>query len=192
MQVWSLGWEDPLEEEVAIHSSILAWRIPWTEEPDRLQSMGSQKSWTGLKWLSNLEADASSSYQLPSTPAPSSFTVLRKKAAQFLPNLSLWDGEVSTQNFKDIYFSFFWKKNFKDIYLGFFPGGSVGKESACSAGDLGSIPGSGRFPGEGNGNQLQYSCLKNPVDRWAWQATVHGVSRVRRDLVTKPPPQILK
>ena len=192
MQVWSLGWEAPLEEEVAIHSSILAWRIPWTEEPDRLQSMGSQKSWTGLKWLSNLEADASSSYQLPSTPAPSSFTVLREKAAQFLPNLSLWDGEVSTQNFKDIYFSFFWKKNFKDIYLGFFPGGSVGKESACSAGDLGSIPGSGRFPGEGNGNQLQYSCLKNPVDRWAWQATVHGVSRVRRDLVTKPPPQILK
>ena len=192
MQVWSLGWEDPLEEEVAIHSSILAWRIPWTEEPDRLQSMGSQKSWTGLKWLSNLEADASSSYQLPSTPAPSSFTVLREKAAQFLPNLSLWDGEVSTQNFKDIYFSFFWKKNFKDIYLGFFPGGSVGKESACSAGDLGSSPGSGRFPGEGTGNQLQYSCLKNPVDRWAWQATVHGVSRVRCDLVTKPPPQILK
>ena len=190
--VQSLGCKDPLEEEMSIHSSILAWRIPWREEPDRLQSMGSQKSWTGLKWLSNLEADASSNYQLPSTPAPSSFTVLREKADQFLPNLSLWDGEVSTQNFKDIYFSFFWKKNFKDIYLGFFPGGSVGKESACSAGDLGSIPGSGRFPGEGNGNHLQYSCLKNPMDRRAWQATVHGVSRVRPDLVTKPPPQILK
>ena len=43
-----------------------------------------------------------------------------------------------------------------------FPGGSVGKESACNAGDLGSIPGSGRSPGEGNGNPLQYSCLENP------------------------------
>ena len=42
-QVKSLGWEDPLEEEVAIHSTILAWRIPWTEEPDRLQSMGLQR-----------------------------------------------------------------------------------------------------------------------------------------------------
>ena len=45
---------------------------------------------------------------------------------------------------------------------------------ACKAGDLGLIPGSGRFPGEGNGNPLQYSCLKNPTDRGAWWATVHG------------------
>ena len=78
------------------------------------------------------------------------------------------------------------------MYLGLFPGGSVSKESACSAGDLGSIPGSRRSPGEGNGNQLQYSCLKNPVGKRAWQPIVHGVSRVRPDLVTKPPPQILK
>ena len=48
-----------------------------------------------------------------------------------------------------------------------FPGGSVGKESACSVGDLGSIPGSGRFPGEGNGNPLQYSCLENSMVRAA-------------------------
>ena len=41
-----LGWKDPLEKEMATHSNILAWEIPWTEEPDRLQSMGSQKSWT--------------------------------------------------------------------------------------------------------------------------------------------------
>ena len=46
-----------------------------------------------------------------------------------------------------------------------FPHSSVGKESACNAGDLGSIPGSGRSPGEGNGNPLQYSCLENPMDR---------------------------
>ena len=49
-----------------------------------------------------------------------------------------------------------------------------GKESAYQAGDACSISGSGRFPGEGNGNPLQYSCLKNSVDRGAWQATVHG------------------
>ena len=46
-QIRSLGWENPLEKEIATHSSILAWEIPWTEEAGRLQSMGSQKSWTG-------------------------------------------------------------------------------------------------------------------------------------------------
>ena len=54
------------------------------------------------------------------------------------------------------------------------------KESACSAGDLGSIPGSGRDPGEGNGNPLQYSCLENPVDRRAWQ--VRGVTKSQTPL----------
>ena len=63
-----------------------------------------------------------------------------------------------------------------------FPGGSDGKASAYSAGDPGLIPGSGRSPGEGNGNPLQYSCLENPMDRGAWRATVHGVARVRHDL----------
>ena len=48
MQIESLGWENPLEKEMAIHSSILAWEIPWTEEPGGLQSLGSQKSWTRL------------------------------------------------------------------------------------------------------------------------------------------------
>ena len=57
-----------------------------------------------------------------------------------------------------------------------FPGGSVHKEYACNAGDLGSIPGFGRSLGEGNGNLLQYSCLRNPMERGAWQATVQGVA----------------
>ena len=56
-------------------------------------------------------------------------------------------------------------------------GGSEVKASACNAGDLGSIPGSGRYPGEGNGNALQYSGLENPMDRGAWRATVHGVTK---------------
>ena len=58
-----------------------------------------------------------------------------------------------------------------------FPGGSDGKASACNAVDPGSIPGLGRSPGEGNGNPLQYSCLKNAVDRRPWQATVYGVAK---------------
>ena len=66
-----------------------------------------------------------------------------------------------------------------------FLGGSVGKQSACKAGDtgdLGSVPGLGKSPGEGNGNPLQYSCLKNPMDRGAWWATQSmGLQRVRHD-----------
>ena len=70
-----------------------------------------------------------------------------------------------------------------------FPGGSYGKESgsygkesAYNAGDLDSIPGSGRSPGEGNDNPLQYSCLENLMDRGAWQATVHGVTKNQTQL----------
>ena len=58
-----------------------------------------------------------------------------------------------------------------------FPGGSDGKESVCNAGNPGSIPGSKRSPGEGNGNPLQYSCLGNPKDRGDWWATVYGVTK---------------
>ena len=58
-----------------------------------------------------------------------------------------------------------------------FPGGSEVKASACNAGDLGLIPGSGRSPGEGNGNPLQDYCLENPMNRGAWQDTVHGVAK---------------
>ena len=57
-----------------------------------------------------------------------------------------------------------------------FPGGSDGKESACNAEDPGLTPGWGRSPGVGNGNPLWYFCLENPMDRGAWQATVHGIA----------------
>ena len=56
------------------------------------------------------------------------------------------------------------------------PHGSVAKNPPASAGDMGSIPGLGRSPGEGDGNPLPYSCLENPMDRGAWQATVHGIA----------------
>ena len=58
-----------------------------------------------------------------------------------------------------------------------FPGGSDGKVSACHVGDPGSIPELGQSPGEGNGNPFQNSCLGNPMEREAWQATVHGAAK---------------
>ena len=66
-----------------------------------------------------------------------------------------------------------------------FPGGSDGKVSVYNAGDLGSIPGSGKFPGEGNGNPLQYSCLENPMHRgaWCWLLSM-GLQRVGHDWAT--------
>ena len=60
------------------------------------------------------------------------------------------------------------------------PGSLEGKESACNTGDLSSIPGSGRYPGGGHGNPLQYSCLENSMDKGAWWATIRGV-RVTHD-----------
>ena len=70
--------------------------------------------------------------------------------------------------------------NFKCIYG--FPGGSDGKESACSAGDPGSTLGLGRSSGEGNGNPLQYYCLENFMDTGAWEATVHGAAKSQTQL----------
>ena len=65
-----------------------------------------------------------------------------------------------------------------------FPSVSV-KNLPTNAGDMCSIPGSGRSPGGGNGNLLQYSCLRNPMDREAWWATDHGITRVRHNLATE-------
>ena len=66
--------------------------------------------------------------------------------------------------------------------LGGFPGGSDGQESACNAGDSGSIPGLGRSSGVGNGNPLQYFCLENSMDRGAWWDIVHGGAKSRTRL----------
>ena len=72
-----------------------------------------------------------------------------------------------------------------------FPGGPVGKKSACNAGDLSLIPRLGRSPKEENGNPLWCPCLENLMDRGDWWATVHRVARVGHDFQTKPPPQVL-
>ena len=105
------------------HSNILAWEIPWTEEPGGLQSMTSQES----------------------------------------------DMTLQLNHYHQ------YSKAF--MYCRGFPGGSDGKESACSPGNQGSIPGSGRSPGEGNGNPLQHCFLENSMDRGGWQATIHWVTK---------------
>ena len=73
-----------------------------------------------------------------------------------------------------------------------FPGGSKVKASSSKARDPGLIPGLGRSPGEGNGNPLQYSCLENPMDREAWQVTVHGVAKSRTRLSDFTSPHLTK
>ena len=75
------------------------------------------------------------------------------------------------------FISFIWTQQMLEVDLDMqdFLCGSVGQESACNAGYLGSISGSGRSPGEGNGNPLQYFCLENPMDRGTWWATIHRV-----------------
>ena len=75
-----------------------------------------------------------------------------------------------------------------------FSGGAVAKNSPANAGDardMGSIPGWGRSPGEGNVNPLQYSCLENPTDRGAWRATAHGVAKSQTQLSTHTPRVII-
>ena len=81
-----------------------------------------------------------------------------------------------------MFFLSFNKHLFSAYYIHGFPDGSDGKESPHNAGDLGSVPGLGRSPGGGHGDPLQYSCLKNSMDRAAWQATVHGVAKSQTQL----------
>ena len=116
--VWSLSWEDSLEKEMSTHSTILAWRIPRTEEPGGLQSMGLQR--VRHDWVTS-----------------HTHTMVAEG----------------------------------------FPGGSVVKNPPANAGDVGSIPVLGRSPGDGNDNPFQDSCLGNPMDRGAWQDTVHWVAK---------------
>ena len=84
--------------------------------------------------------------------------------------------QISQQAGKVVWYSHIFK-NFPQFVVS-FPGGAEVKVSACNVGDLGSIPGLGRSPGEGNGNPLQDYCQENPMDRGAWQATVQGSQRV--------------
>ena len=91
------------------------------------------------------------------------------------PRIDCWDGKNHWRRDKLI----------TPVFLG-FPCSSAGRESARSVGDLGLIRVSGRSPGEGYGNPFQYSCLENPIDRGAWQAIVHGITKSRTQLSMHP------
>ena len=97
----------------------------------------------------------------------------------FFTLLICTEGHITSLTF--LSFFFFWSQDVAEILLSKwctrFPGGSVVKNLPANAGDAGLIPESRRSPGEGNGKQLQYSCLENPIDREAWWATVHRVTR---------------
>ena len=101
----------------------------------------------------------------------------------------MFQGSFMLQHISVVY-SFLWLNNITLCGYASFPGGSVVKNLPTNAGDVGSAPGLGRSPGEGNDDPLQYSCLGNPMDRGAQWAIIHGVTRIRHDLVTKPPPPL--
>ena len=151
----SLCREDLLEEEMTTHSSILAWRIPWTEEPGGLQSMGSQRArhdWSDLahifhiggffKMLATLDSPVIYKKLIESHVGMNIFTIFGASLLGYqAENWILFVLLTITS------FSTHWAT--ED-----FPHSSVSKEPACSAGDSGSIPGLGRSPGERNGNPL--------------------------------------
>ena len=153
------------EKAMAPHSSTLAWKIPQTEEPGRLQSMGSLESDTTEQLhfhfsLSCIGEGNGNPFQ-----------------CSFLENPR--DREAWWAAFHGVTHS---QTQLKRLSSSSFPYSSVGKESTCNTGDLGSIPGLGSSAGEGNGYPLQYSCLANFMDRGAWWATVRGVTKSRTRL----------
>ena len=176
VETWvrSLGREDPLEKGKATHSSILVWRIPWTQEPDRLQSTGSQRvrhDWAtkALLWFSLSRCLGSMCWiGLTALITPSSDPL--DPVYQLAENWHPW-------------LSILWRNA--------SPSGMVAKNLPASAGDARDaslISGSGRSPGEGNGNSLQYSCLENSIDKGAWWATVHEDPKSRTWLSTHATP----
>ena len=244
------------EKVVTPHSSTVAWKIPWMEEPGRLQSMGSPR--VGHDWATSLSLFTFMHWRRTWQPTPV-FLPGESQGRRSLVGCRLWGHTESDMNWSDLasaaavvswlgfifylygYPSYtakfnscsislclmwklcYWRVFFPQYpcstlsfslffvglshrdflflslhsclssnstalayYLMFailvgFPGDSDGNQSVCSTGDVSSISGLGRSPGERNGNPLQYSCLENSMDRRAWQATVHGVERVRHD-----------
>ena len=146
---WRRAWQPT--------SVLLPRESPWTEKPGRLQSMGSQR--VGYSWANKHSAYIK--WEMITTI----FLSLLICTLCVYVCMCVWREYLRSTLLA----------NFK--YTMWCYCGSDGKESACNAGDLGSILESGRSPGEGNGNPLQYSCLENPMDRWAWWVTVHGVTK---------------
>ena len=166
--------------------------IPWTVAYQAPSSMefSRQEYWSGLPFpspgeLSDPGVEPRSPDLLADTLPPAGKPSWIHKSYNFYMSEKCSASVILLKNpfYKSI-FKKYWGQTVQwriKLSLG-FPGGSEVKVSACNAGNLGSIPGSGRSPGEGNGKPLQYSCLENPMDGGAWWATVHGVARSRTRL----------
>ena len=150
---------------MAPHSSTVAWKIPWTEEPGGLQSMGSLSrtrlsDFTFTFHFHALEKEMAThssvlAWRIPGTGEPGGLPSMgSRRVWHDWSNLAAAAASRHTG----------------------FPGGSVIKNLPANAGDVGLIPGSGRPPGGGHANPLQYFCLENPMDKGAWWATVHEVA----------------
>ena len=200
----------PLEKEKGTHSSIIAWRIPGTGKPGGLLSMGSHR--VGHDWSDAAAAAAAAmNIHVQVFVWSYDFIFLRyipwDRIIGLLGSRYMFSFIRKGQTYFKVYMIFYALLQCLRILVASYPCHSndcaisislwlnlhfplvirvpwwlSGKESACSAGDLGSIPGLGRSPGGGHGNPLQYSCLENPMDRGAWRAIVHGVTQSRMRL----------
>ena len=167
-----------LEKKMATHSSVLAWRIPGTEEPGGLPSLGLHR--VGHDWS---DLAACPVLYKSNTCCCCCWNYLKALYFIYMENMT-WDLKIKSYLYQ-------WQSSIHSCgcnnravcsNLGFLDG-SGSKESACNAGDLGSIPRSGRSPGDGNSNPLQYSDLENSMDRGAWWTTAHEVSRSQTGLI---------
>ena len=164
-----LGWAGQVSFFCTVYETdnIVLWNpreTRWTKQILLLENEGLGMSWD-MEWgVLVPTANVSENYIEGKLSFPASSSALGQSQAMW--TWPYW-ATVSRRLWKSSWPSLVWVS----------PGGSDGKESACNARDLGSIPGLGRPPGDGNGNPLQYSCLKNSMDRGAWRATVHGVAK---------------
>ena len=152
---------------MATHSSTLAWKIPWMEEPGRLQSMRSLESDTTEQL--HFHFSLSCIGEGHGNPLQCSYLEnLRDGGAWWA---AVYGVAQSRTRLKRL------SSGSSSMPMLGFPGSSDGKEPACHAGDVGSVPRLERSPRGGHGNLLQNSCLKNSMDRGVWRATVHGVTK---------------
>ena len=188
LSVFTVTFHFPaLEKALATHSSVLVWRIPGTGESGGLPSVGSHR--VGHDWSDLVSSSRSRKGQ------PLQCSCLRNsmdRGAWWATVCGAWKrhnihthshtntfkyGHLLKEPWLHIMASFPLLSNLGSHFFGL-----DGKESSCNEGDQGSIPGLGRSPGGGHGNQLQYSGLENPRDRGAWWAAVHGAAKSRTRL----------
>ena len=166
-RVQSLGWEDPLEKEMAPHFSTLAWKIPWTEEPGRLQSTGSQR--VGHNWvMTHTKTGKSLSLSILTPPLKQCTSETSTQCPKYFEVFlfSFGEGNGNPLQYSCLENPMDWGAWGRLQSMGLW---RVGHDWVTSL-SLSCI-------GEGNGNPLQCSCLENPRDGGAWWAAVHGVTQ---------------